>query len=111
MWDKATFAVNSGAIDSKWQRSHAPVTGMRRPRGLVQRIPRRCSENEHSDSEESPATSARIAGTKTIAQSRRLSVQLQPTADRSPLPVVDLPVPARISTSRGNPREPAGVGT
>ena len=40
MQDKATFAVNSGAIDSKWQRSHAPVTGMRRPRGLVQRIPR-----------------------------------------------------------------------
>ena len=38
MQDKATFAVNSGAIDSKWQRSHAPVTGMRRPRGLVQRI-------------------------------------------------------------------------
>jgi len=28
MQDKATFAVNSGAIDSKWQRSHAPVTGM-----------------------------------------------------------------------------------
>ena len=111
MQDKTTFAVNGGAIDSKWQRSHASVTEMRRPQGLVQRIPRRCSENEHPDSEESPATSTRIAGTKTIAQSRRLSVQVQPTADRSPLPAVNLPVPVRLPASRRNPRKPAGVDT
>lgn len=56
MQDKAASVVNSTTIDDRCQRRHAPVSGMRRPRGVVQRIPSSQERNSNAASRDAAHT-------------------------------------------------------